>query len=58
MTEQVEYVQKRLDLLDPSKLNYMQIRTKALSDELQALSQAPHEVRDLSHDREEVFPPI
>jgi hypothetical protein len=52
MTEQAEYVQKRLDLLDPAKLYYMQMRTKMLSEELQSTPQS--EWREFGHNKEEI----
>ena len=52
MTEQAEYVQKRLDLLDPAKLYYMQMRAKMINEELQ--STQPSEWREFAHNREEI----
>lgn len=54
MTEQIEYVSKRMELLDPQRLVVFQQRAKSLNEEFLGLMSDPQELKDLSHDREEV----
>lgn len=54
MTEQIEYVQKRLELLDPQRLHLVQVRTKRLNQELLAISSEPKEIKELGHTSSEV----
>lgn len=54
MTEQIEYVQKRMELLDAQKLSFMQSRTKLLSEEILNLQTNIKEVRELAHNKDEV----
>ena len=48
----MEYASKRLELFDPSKLVYLQQKTKRLNDDLLQID--PQSVKDLKHDREEI----
>eukprot|EP00347_Sterkiella_histriomuscorum_P022022 403331958 len=54
ITEQIEYVQKRMELLDAQKLQFMQSRTKLLSEEILNLQSNQRDVKDLGHNKEEI----
>ena len=54
MTEQVEYVAKRAEMLDASRLHFMQSRTKTLNANLLILSSDPKEIKELGHDKQEI----
>ncbi|CDW72269.1 UNKNOWN [Stylonychia lemnae] len=54
MTEQIEYVMKRMEILDAQKLQFMQNRTKLLAEEILNLQGNTKEMRDLGHNKEEI----
>lgn len=54
MTEQVEYVQKRLELLDIHKIQFLHKKTAILNEEILSLQSNLSEVKAIAHNKDEV----
>ena len=54
MSEQIDYVARGVELLDPPRLQYMQQRAKVLSEQVMILGSDAKEVKGLGHDKEEI----
>jgi len=54
LTQQVEYVQKRLELLDQNKIQQLQRRTTILGDDLMNLQGNPKEILALKHNKDQI----
>ena len=54
MTEQIEYVQKRMELLDAQKLQFLQTRANLIGQDLLQLQSNPKEVKEIGHNKDDV----
>ena len=54
MTEQIEQVQRRLDILDPSKIDLLKKKTAILHEEISILQNNLPEVKAIAHNKDTV----
>jgi len=54
MTEQLEYVQKRLELLDAGKIQFLQKKTAILNEEILSLQNNLQDVKAISHNKDAI----